>query len=80
MEWDEQQRAYVRALLEVEATTCSGCGGHLPETTDPDSTYTATLPYRCKRCDVIAAKQDDYKDAKHPQALRLWPVKGGPRG
>lgn len=73
-EWDDEERGNVLALLEYERQLCSGCGGYLPETTDKNASYTAGLPVRCYRCDVIQSKQDEYKDQPNPGALVIWPV------
>lgn len=73
-EWDDEERAKVLALLDYEGMQCPGCGGHLPETTDPDSSYTTDLPHRCFRCDAIQKQQEKYKDTKRPSALALWPA------
>lgn len=50
------------------------CGHPLSETTDPASEgrWTAGLPIRCHACTAIAVRQEDYREASHPQAL-LWP-------
>lgn len=62
------------AWLDYESSLCGGCGGYLPETTDPGVTYVASAPGRCRRCDVTHTKQSEYQDQKNPQALRIWPV------
>jgi hypothetical protein len=66
----------VLAWIDYERSLCSGCGGYLPETTDPEneSRYKAGLPHRCHRCDAVQSRQADYRDAKNPSALRIWPV------
>jgi hypothetical protein len=64
----------VLALLDYEASLCHGCGGYLPETTDPDSKYVAGPPGRCHRCTVLHRKQDEYKDQKDPKGLVHWPI------
>jgi hypothetical protein len=49
------------------------CGHPMSESTAPENEgrYKVPLPVRCHSCDAIEAKQDEYKDAKHPRAL-LW--------
>lgn len=84
-EWDGEQRGLVLALLSFEGQSCHGCGGFLPETTDPDNDgrYKAGYPGRCYRCSAIKAQQKAYEDQK-PESLVLWPVelkrKGGSGG
>lgn len=76
VEWDDDERAKVLALLDYEAQTCPGCGGFLPETTDPQMQfrYEADNPSRCHRCDALHAKQEAYKDQTRSSALVIWPV------
>src|SRR5690606_3854254 len=54
-EWDDESRAYVLALAEYERSVCGGCGGWLPETTDPknEGRYVSKGAIRCHRCDVL---------------------------
>lgn len=63
------------ALLDVEEKTCNGCGGWLPETTDPgnEGKYRADEPIRCHRCTALHSKRSDYQEPHH-QALVLWPA------
>lgn len=62
------------AFLLVQQLTCSGCGGHLPDTTAPDAdgAYVAELPVRCHRCTAIGVQADAYHipTVPQPQALR----------
>ncbi|WP_326565073.1 hypothetical protein VSH64_24845 [Amycolatopsis rhabdoformis] len=62
--------------MDFEALTCNGCGGYLPETTDPENEarYLTEPPHRCHRCTSIAAKQENYQKAKHPNAYVAWPT------
>lgn len=60
--------------MEYEGQKCPGCGGFLPETTDPDQRYVAGLPHRCYRCDAVQKKQGEYRDQKNVEALQVWPV------
>lgn len=75
-EWSDDDRAVVLAYLEYEGQICSGCGGWLAETTSPENAgkYVASAPYRCHRCDAIERKQEQYKEQKRPNSLRVWPV------
>jgi hypothetical protein len=64
----------VLGFLDHEALTCRGCGGYLPETTDPENRFVTDLPHQCYRCTAVHARQDEYKDSKHSRALVTWPV------
>jgi hypothetical protein len=80
VEWDEKERSRVLALLEYESQQCSGCGGWMPETTDPDARFEASPPYRCYRCDAVYrlrnSKEYSPERVKGPiEALQIWPVK-----
>ena len=74
--WTEDDRAWVLALAEWEASRCPGCNGWLAETTDPanDGRYNEEPPVRCFRCDALHRRQDDYKDHPNRSAQVLWPV------
>lgn len=77
-EWDDEQRAHVLALLEVEALTHDACGGFLPDTTGEaaDGRFEAELPVRCHKCTARAEAIAAYMTvdhAPHPEAL-LWPT------
>jgi hypothetical protein len=76
VEWDDQERARVLALLDVESQQCPGCRGWLPETTDNsnEGRYRASTPHRCHRCTAIQQKQAEYEKAKEPAALVMWPA------
>lgn len=75
-EWDDEQRAMMRALAELEGQSCSGCGGWLPHTTDigMDGGFVAEHPLRCHKCEAIAVRRAAVKDKPHPEALTVWPV------
>lgn len=75
-EWDEDERAWAIALLELDADTCPGCGGMLTDTTAPDAEgkYVASAPTRCHKCTAISVAQSSYHDnpnVRHTSAL-LW--------
>jgi len=72
-EWDDRERGWALALLDLEADTCPGCGGSITETTRPESEghWHVPPPTRCHRCTALANAQQPYAEAKHPQAL-LW--------
>jgi len=48
---------------------CPRCGKYLWEALDPQVKWRAKLPLRCGPCTVIAAEQDKYQEADHPEAL-----------
>jgi hypothetical protein len=70
-EWDDDDRALMRALWLVEGDECPGCHGSLEETTSPETydTYRAVAT-RCHRCHAIALGQER-SDGELKQAL-LW--------
>lgn len=76
-EWGDDERAWVLALLELEAQRCPGCGGHLPDTTsaDHEGRYAAGPPLRCHRCSALHQRQDDYRDDPNRAAQVVWPVR-----
>lgn len=68
------------ALLDYEDQVCPGCGGWLPETTDPEAEgqYVADPPSRCHRCHAIQGRQEEYRSdetVSRPGALPIWPVR-----
>ena len=73
-EWDDEQRAVMVALAIYQANVCTGCGGWLPETTDPgnEDRYRGDLPIRCHKCTAINRMQKVYvEQSEHPGALRF---------
>lgn len=71
------------ALIDFEAQQCTGCGGFLPDTTDPDTQWEAEPPHRCRRCDAMLTMQKKVTNTdpkkgpttrENPEALRVWPV------
>lgn len=74
VEWDEQEQAWMLALGESEALTCTGCGGWLPETTaiEQDGQYRPPKPIRCHCCDALAIGQKARGDKERPHVQR-WP-------
>lgn len=74
--WSDDDRAWVLALAEWEASRCPGCNGWLAETTDPanEFAYTAEAPVQCHRCAALHGEQDRMKDHPKRAALVLWPV------
>lgn len=78
VEWDDDERAQVLALLEYEAQACPGCRGWLPETTDSAHAgrYKTAPPIRCHRCDAVTRAQDEHtkRGGQRLQALVAWPT------
>lgn len=76
-EWTEAERGKVLALLDYEGQCCPGCGGYLPDTTDPANqfAYEADNPNRCHACTALQVKQGAYSEQKYAQALVQWPVR-----
>lgn len=59
------------ALAEYEADLCTGCGGHLSETTDPanDGIYVIEPAVRCHRCTLLSIARKQLEDNPQPEAL-----------
>jgi hypothetical protein len=76
-EWDAEQRAWPLALAELEAQSCSGCGGWLPETTSIEKSdgYVAEHPWRCHRCEALEIRRQQVRDKPNPGSFTVWPVK-----
>jgi len=75
VEWDDEQRAWVRALAELERQTCNGCGGFLQDTLDPETEWVADQPYRCHRCEALEIRRKQVSEKAHnPGSLVIWPV------
>jgi hypothetical protein len=84
LEWDQQSRDLIRALWELEADTCQGCGHPISEAwsalADPGNfngthVYQAPNPIRCHACTAQEIKKDTKSDSgagyPHPQALHF---------
>jgi len=72
VEWDDDERAKILALVRCERMTCSGCGGWLPETLvyEPED-YVVDPPTPCAKCKVLAIYGDGQADdEKHMHTLR----------
>lgn len=76
VEWDDEQRAWMQAVVELEGKTCSGCGGFLPDTTsiDMDERYVADHPLRCHRCTAIDVRRQQVSSKPHSVAFTVFPV------
>ena len=72
-EWTHDDRDLAVALALYEADCCPGCGGHLPETTNPDNEeqYRAAVQARCHKCTALAIAQIGAQKMPHPGALLL---------
>jgi hypothetical protein len=85
-EWDDDERNWMLALADLEAQSCSGCNGWLPDTTgiEKDGAFEAPPPRRCHRCNALAERRRQVRESKTvnlPEALTVWPIheveKGG---
>lgn len=61
----------------VEAETCPGCGGHLPETTDEQNQHAYVVEQtRCWRCTSLGEAQDKHRKGgafvHQPHALKWY--------
>lgn len=75
-EWDDENRAWAIALLQVEADTCRGCGEPLSESTHPDAEdgYAVDLPTRCHACTALDQARAPYQDGRalYFEVQRTW--------
>ena len=73
VEWDDDERANMQALVLFEADRCDGCGGSLTETTalKADEAGFDVHAIRCHACTAIAVRADN-TEARQPRALRYW--------
>lgn len=77
VEWDDEQRSWVLALIELEGQACSGCGGWLPHTTDiamSDGAFIADHPLRCHKCEALEIRRKSVQDKPNPGSFTVWPV------
>ena len=74
-EWDVEQRSWMQALAELAYQSCSGCGGFLQETLDPELEYVTEHPLRCHRCEALEIRRDQIREkARHPGSFAIWPI------
>lgn len=74
-EWSQDDRDQVEALVMFESLTCKGCGGWLPDTTDPN--FAAVVEHaKCYGCQSLAINQRDteakHKDEKPTPGRPFW--------
>lgn len=69
--WSVQDRALALALDAHDAGVCSGCGGHLVETTDDEIAWDVSMPVRCHRCTAIGSAMEAAQSNPQPQALHF---------
>ena len=84
-EWDDESRALLLALAEVEAGECSGCGMPLEECMSPEAdpnnraggwTYEGGAPHRCHACSARERSVDAFaKSGGSVTAALRWPVR-----
>ena len=74
-EWDDEQRAWAVALLDLEADTCDGCGQSLSETTTSEAFegYEVDDPAACQGCKALLTKQrqEEYATSPNLPAFRF---------
>lgn len=80
-QWDEVDVEMMLALADVDADTCSGCGGFLSQTTVHDHGYRVHTK-SCSRCEALTkfargqATIDEFFEgtpqAEIPEARRLF--------
>lgn len=70
--WTEHDRTLAVALTLHEAGLCQGCGHPVEETTAGSEAwhYEAPIPHRCHACTALAQRQEEYREAETPHALR----------
>lgn len=75
--WSADDQAWALSLLAWEAAKCSGCGGDLRETTDPDYLWRPEPPIVCFRCIGFenAAKRWEKDPQRRAMLFRLEKVK-----
>jgi hypothetical protein len=77
-EWDEEERAWILALLTYRSQIHEACGHYLPDSAAPEAEgeYVAQLPIRCHACTARAQMYSRVEAAgnQHITAL-LFPVK-----
>lgn len=74
-EWDDEQRAWMRAFTQLAADTCSGCGGLLSDVLNPDVEWVADHPLRCHKCEALEIRRDQMREkSRHPGSFTIWPV------
>lgn len=71
--WTPRDWALAQAVHELDRLKCDGCGQPMWLAFDPalERKWAADLPQRCHPCTAISKRQDQYKDADHPSALRF---------
>ncbi|MDF5758620.1 hypothetical protein [Spongiactinospora sp. TRM90649] len=67
-EWDDEQRAWAVALLDLEADTCDGCHQPLSETTlrEAFEGYDVSDPAVCQGCKALLIEQRREEYATNP--------------
>lgn len=77
-EWDEESRAWLIALAELEAAECRRCGTDLNESTSPEhdannpervAQYEPNLPIVCHHCAALNRSAKKYRDHDDAAAL-----------
>lgn len=74
-EWDAEQRGWMLALADYEATRCQGCGGDVHETFDVTNQFAwhVDAPWQCHRCAAIERGADAFTAAGgEPRPSHRW--------
>jgi hypothetical protein len=74
-EWSQDDRDQFEALVMYESLVCRGCGGWLPDTTDPN--HAALVEHgKCYGCQSLAINGRDneakHKDEKPAPGRPFW--------
>lgn len=74
-EWDEQERTWMLALTEYEASLCPMCGRPIEVCTAEGSELRVRVPapHRCHFKTAVERAREKYKDHPHPGALMYSP-------
>ena len=75
-EWDEQERAWMYALADYEATLCPACGRPLDVCTAEDTELRVRPgePLRCHISTAVDRKREKFTDNPYPQRLMFFPT------
>jgi hypothetical protein len=76
--WSDDDRAWARALLDVEAAVCGGCGHDMTQSLDAESegAYRASV-LRCHACAAKARYVDSLPESMDRAGLQVRAVRKG---
>jgi hypothetical protein len=78
-EWDDEQRAWMRALAQYEAGLCHRCGTELAESTDPlhdpdnphgTHVYRPSKAMRCHACTALMQAAEAFENPAGPSMAK----------